>query len=524
MPSDQPDFGSAVRFVNALIKSGITVHRATAPFTVAGKAYPANSLIIKTGQAFRPHVMDMFEPQDHPDDIPYPGATPSRPYDVAGYTLAMQMGVQFDRILDGFDGPFEKLADFAKVPAGSIRGPQQVAGYYFSHKSNDSFIALNRLLAANEDVSWLWDGPMGQGTFYVASKPTTRAILQKAATDLGVSFESAATAPAGLSARLRKLRIGLFDTYGGGMPAGWARLLLENFEFPFDVVYPPVLDAGNLRAKYDVLVFNEAGLLGPGGGGGRGGGGGAGQVGGDVPPPAGGDVTAGRAAGAGAAGGGQGAAGQGGGRGGAAPGQRAAGDDRPPFVDYPEDVTKRRGSVSAATMEHIKKFVEDGGTVIAIGSAAQAAVSIFKLPLSNHLVKADGTAIAGTDYYVPGSVLRVALDPKNPLAHGYGPEADIFFDNSPVWKLDRAVGAPGVDMHSVAWFNSPTPLKSGWAWGQKYLDKGVQIAEASVGQGRVFVFGNDLLFRTQPHGSYKFFFNAMYLSVAPAMKAGAGGN
>ncbi len=77
MPSDQADFGSAVRFVNALIKSGITVFRATAPFTVEGKQYPANSLIVKTAQSFRPHVMDMFEPQDHPDDIPYPGAAPT---------------------------------------------------------------------------------------------------------------------------------------------------------------------------------------------------------------------------------------------------------------------------------------------------------------------------------------------------------------------------------------------------------------------------------------------------------------
>jgi hypothetical protein len=114
------------------------------------------------------------------------------------------------------------------------------------------------------------------------------------------------------------------------------------------------------------------------------------------------------------------------------------------------------------------------------------------------------------------------VDPKNPLAHGYGTEADIFFSNSPVWKLDRAAGAAGVVVHSVAWFSGPEPLRSGWAWGQKFLDKGVQIAEATVGKGRVFVFGNDLLFRTQPHGSYKFFFNGMYLSVAPTLKAGAG--
>jgi hypothetical protein len=113
---------------------------------------------------------------------------------------------------------------------------------------------------------------------------------------------------------------------------------------------------------------------------------------------------------------------------------------------------------------------------------------------------------------VPGSVLRVAVDPKNPLAHGYGSEVDIFFSSSPVWKMDRAAGAPGVNLRPVAWFNSPEPLRSGWAWGQKFLDKGIQMAEATVGKGRVFVFGNDLLFRTQPHGNYRFFFNAMFLA------------
>jgi hypothetical protein len=500
MPSNAPDFGTSVRFVNALIKSGITVHRATASFTVAGKTYPANSLIVKTAQAFRPHVMDMFEPQDHPDDIPYPGAAPLRPYDNAGYTLAYQMGVVFDRILDGFDGPFEKLTDFAKPPAGTIRGGQSPVGYYFSHQSNDSFIAINRLLAANEDVSWLSNGPMGAGTFYVAAKPTTRAILQKAATDLGVSFEGATTAPTGPAARLRKPRIGLFDTYGGGMPSGWTKLLLENFEFPYEVVYPPMLDAGNLRAKYDVLVFNAAGLS--AGGGGRGGGGGGAGAGADAPP----------AGGAGAGGG------RGGGRGAQPPDPN---DDRKkPFVDYPAEVTKNRGNVTAATLAKIQEFVQAGGTVIAIDSAALSAVQLFKLPFKQDpatmQTMADGRQ--NTEYFVPGSVLRVAVDPKNPLAHGYGTEADVFFDNSPVFRPDPAAGAPGVSARAVAWFASPEPLRSGWAWGQKVLDKGIQIVEANVGKGRVLVFGNDLLFRTQPHGNYKFFFNGIYLSVAPEMK------
>jgi hypothetical protein len=510
IPSNQDDFGNATRFVNSLIKSGITVMRTTAPFTVAGKQYPANSYVVKTAQAFRPHVMDMFEPQDHPDDIPYPGAPPTPPYDDAGWTLAFQMGVQFDRILDAFDGPFQKLNDLAKVPAGTIKGGQGVTGYYFTHKADNSFIAINRLLAAGEDVSWLASGPMGTGTFYVAAKPTTLAILQRATADLGISFEAATSAPSGPAAKLRKLRIGLADHVGGGMPTGWTRLIFKEFEFPYledtNDVFPPEINAGNLHAKYDVLVFNNESL---GGGGGRGGGGGGFAAGGDVPPPTGGDVPPGAA---GAQGGGRG----GGGRGGAQAGARAANDDRPAPLPEPEKWAKRRGSLTPEGFAALKQFVQDGGTIIAIGSAANGAIQQFQLPLTNHLVKADGTVIPRNDYFVPGSILRVAVDPNNPLAHGYGDQLDIFFSNNPVWNLGQST--PGSVIHSVAWFPNDAPLRSGWAWGQKYLDKGIEMAEATVGKGRVILFGNDLLFRSEPHGSFRFFFNGLYLSVAEGLK------
>ena len=76
---------------------------------MAGKSYPAGSYVVKTAQAFRPHILDMFEPQDHPNDFRYPGGPPIPPYDITGWTLAYQMGVKFDRILDGFDGPFQKV-------------------------------------------------------------------------------------------------------------------------------------------------------------------------------------------------------------------------------------------------------------------------------------------------------------------------------------------------------------------------------------------------------------------------------
>jgi zinc carboxypeptidase len=470
LPADQPDFPTATKFVNTLIKTGVTVHRATAPFTVAGKSYPPNSYVVKAAQAFRPHVLDMFEPQDHPDDIPYPGGPPIRPYDNAGWTLAYQMGVKFDRVLEGFDGPFEKLNGLQKPPSGTVaEGP--AGPYVLSHATNDAFIAVNRLLNSGRDVRW----QQSRGLFHIVGATTDE--LGKIAADLGVSFEKA---PGGLAMgdaiKLRKLRIALADQYGGSMPSGWTRWLLEQYEFPFEVVFPKALDMGNLASKYDVIIFPSGVGPAPPGAGGRGGRGGGG--------------------------------GQGGGRGG---------------QTIPAELEPMVGAYTVAqTGPHIKKFLEDGGTVLGVGRSAMNLATLMNLPVSNYLVERspDGTTrpIPSEKYYVPGSVLQVAVDSSSPIAHGITNPVDVFFDNSPVFKLDPDATMKGV--RPVAWFNTPRPLRSGWAYGQGYLEGGVQVIDASVGKGKLFLFAPEITFRAQPHGTFKFLFNGIYL----AARAGASGS
>ena len=97
------------------------MHRATREFSAGGKTYPAGSYVVLTDQAFRPHVIDMFEPQDHPDNFAYQGAPPTRPYDNAGWTLAFQMGVEFDRHLEPVTGPFEADPRLESHTAGRAR-------------------------------------------------------------------------------------------------------------------------------------------------------------------------------------------------------------------------------------------------------------------------------------------------------------------------------------------------------------------------------------------------------------------
>ena len=221
--------------------------------------------MVKTAQAFRPHVLDMFEPQDHPNDFAYPGGPPIPPYDIAGWTLAYQMGVKFDRVLDGFDGPFEQIADVvdARRP-GRSPAPRARRVTVVGHRLNDAFIAVNRLLKAGEDVYFVadraWQSQDGTGAMFVPAKRATAAMLQKAGAELGVH-----ASPAHRPAERRDVQAAAaahraVGPYGGSMPSGWMRWILEQFEFPFEVVYPPTLDAGNLNAKYDVLLFPDGGI------------------------------------------------------------------------------------------------------------------------------------------------------------------------------------------------------------------------------------------------------------------------
>jgi len=464
LSADQPDFLTATKFVNALLKAGVAVQRATSAFAVGGKTYPAGSFVVKTAQAFRAHVLDMFEPQDHPDDIPYPGGPPTPPYDNAGWTLAYQMGIKFDRILDGFDGPFEPIA-VASPPPGRITGVADPAGYFVTHQ-NDAFIVVNRLLKAGEDVYWPRDrragaggaGGSGIGAMYIAAKATTRSILQRAASDLGLSFVGVATPPATEALKLRPVRIGLWDRYGGSSPSGWTRWILERYEFPFELTYVQRLDAGNLASRYDVIILTD-------------------------------EATT-----------------------------RSVGE-APAADRVPPEFRPTTGTLSVAkTVPALRQFVEEGGVLIAVGGSTELAIALG-LPVSSALeTRTDkgSQPLSREQFYIPGSVLRVRVDSTTPLGYGFEPDVDVFFDRSPVFKLDADAAAR--DVRRVAWFASASPLRSGWAWGQRYLENGVAVIDAPLGRGRVLLFGPEITFRAQPHGTFKFLFNAIYYGKAVAVR------
>jgi hypothetical protein len=167
------------------------------------------------------------------------------------------------------------------------------------------------------------------------------------------------------------------------------------------------------------------------------------------------------------------------------------------------------------TIPQLKKFAESGGVIIAGGSSTGLA-ELFDLALTPGLTEIgpNGTELPlpREKFYVPGSILQAKVNTASPLAYGVTPLVDMFFENSPVFRL--APDAALKSVQPVAWFEGKSVLRSGWAWGQEHLDGTVGIVEAKVGEGKVFLMGPEVTFRAQPHGTFKFLFNGIYYGTA----------
>jgi hypothetical protein len=397
-------------------------------------------------------VLDMFEPQWHPMDLEYPGGPPKRPYDNAGYTLAFQMGFKFDRVLEALpaDLPLTEIKD-ETITAMKVPADARAKAFVLAAGSNDAFLAVNRLLKANQHVERL-----PNGNFLVTGTPVSSRILGELNRDRGLPTPAAAATDKGTP--LKALRIGLFDQYGNNfIQAGWARWILEHYESPFERVFAPRLNAGDIKKDFDLLIFLGNALPSSSGGGrGQGGGGGGG-----------------------------------GGRGGAG-------------LPIPDEYKGQQGTMTVdTTVPALKAFLEAGGRIVAIGRSSVDLAQHLGLPITNQVA-----GLSPTKYYIPGSVLQVAVDTTQPAAAGAHPLTDVFFDNSPVLKLGPEAAAKGVK--KIAWYAAAEPLRSGWAIGQEYLKDGVAMASARVGLGMAYFYAPEMTFRAQPEGTFKFIFNTFY--------------
>ncbi|MBL8222794.1 MAG: hypothetical protein JNL62_26375 [Bryobacterales bacterium] len=219
VPMDQSDKHTAMEMVRRLEMSGVVVQRAKAAFQAGGTTYPAGTLVMPAGQPFRPYLVDLMEPQKYPEIKTGQSGPTKRPYDVAGWTLPMMMGVQVDRIEERFDAPLDSDPDL-RLPAPSL-----------DRRDNSSFLATIDLLQQGVKVRWGADGTI------LAEGKTPAGEFQKGVYEL------------------RPPRVALYEPYSANMDTGWTQWVLDNFRVPYTVVRNADFRNGSLRAKFDTIIL-----------------------------------------------------------------------------------------------------------------------------------------------------------------------------------------------------------------------------------------------------------------------------
>jgi len=450
---DQWDRGEAVELVNVLRRGGLEVHRATEAFTADGGRYPSGTYIVYAGQAFRPYAVDLLERQVYPDMRQYPGGPPRAPYDVSGWTLPIQMGVRVVRIERPFEARTEPV-DAATVRPGRVEGGPGVA-YLLSHRPNATVLAVNLLLRAGERVSWAGgDFELG-GVAYDAGTIVIRDAGRRTRERIEALARELGLDITSIRAEpgvpLHPLRLPRVGLY-----KSWVANVDEGWtrwlleRYEFDL---DTLDDARIRRE-DLTRYDAIVL----------------------PDQSAGEILNGH----------------------------APGTMPPRYV----------GGLGVEGAAALKRYVERGGTLVALDGASDFVIRQFGLPLRN--------AVAGVperEFFIPGSLLRIEVNTRHPVAYGMPAEAAAYFVRSrafdpiePARNDDPRAEASRVEV--IARYPDGERVLSGWALGERrHLAGKAAAVRVRVGRGDAVLIGFRPQFRAQPRGTFKLLFNALHAAT-----------
>ncbi|MBA3438512.1 MAG: peptidase M14 [Pyrinomonadaceae bacterium] len=168
---------------------------------------------------------------------------------------------------------------------------------------------------------------------------------------------------------------------------------------------------------------------------------------------------------------------------------------------YPQEFA---GGITARGVENLRRFVEAGGTLICFDASSELAIKSFNLPLRNVL-----EGVKSSEFYCPGSILRVDVDEAHPLARGLVRATDVYFINSTAFEVTDEKR-----VRVVARYADREVLRSGWLLGEQFIAGKAALVEVPMGGGRVILFGFRPQHRGQTWGTFPFIFNAIASSSA----------
>jgi hypothetical protein len=449
----QWDPTAAARLVRVLRIGAVEVQRATADFKAGDKTYPKGSFVVLMAQPFRAYAKDLLETQRYPERREGANGPPLRPYDITGWTLPAQMGIEGVWI----DKPFEAALESVNGPAvspGSVSGTGGVL--VASPRSSDAFVLANRTLKAGGEVRRAKAAFNAGGHDFPAGafilKGLDRGVAEAVARERGLDVVAVESLPSADTVVVKAPRIGVYQSWVPNIDEGWTRWILEQYEFPYRTLRDADLRKGGLGEGLDVIVLPDAPAK---------------------------SILEGNAAGT-----------------------------------VPPEFTGGIGLGGAAALE---QFTREGGTLVALDSAADLPIDLFGLGVRNVL-----KGVSNQEYFAPGGLLRISYDTSQPLAWGMPKDGVVFVENGPAFEPARPRDDEGEEEPALAPTGHPEPkmaahfadkdvLYSGWLLGESKIAKKASLVDAPFGKGRVVLFGFRPQFRGQPHATFKVLFNALML-------------
>jgi hypothetical protein len=166
----------------------------------------------------------------------------------------------------------------------------------------------------------------------------------------------------------------------------------------------------------------------------------------------------------------------------------------------PEEYT---GGIGKEGVKNLRKFVEDGGTLIFLNRASNFAIKNLGLP-----VRDVTEGLARKDFYIPGSILRTEINTTHPIAKGMPAESIAWFEDSPVFEI---MMSDDTNVQIIAGYpkNPKDVLLSGWALGAEKIAGKAALVSISIGKGKVVLFGFRPQYRGQSLATFPLFFNAI---------------
>jgi hypothetical protein len=257
VPASQRDPLTAVKMINILRNGAVEVWRAREGFEADGRRYGAGSYVVLMEQPYRAYAKTLLERQDYPARRTVPGRPIERPYDVAGWTLPLQMGVETVTVERPFYFDREAVAKATPPP---VTADTRGAALVLPPEINDTFIAVNRIVKDGGAVMRVV-APVKAGTADIPAGAFLTPLTAKSARALehvralGIPTTTIEALPAGSTAPVKAPRIALYKPWTANIDEGWTRWLLEQFEFAFTSLPDADVRAGALGSRFDVIVL-----------------------------------------------------------------------------------------------------------------------------------------------------------------------------------------------------------------------------------------------------------------------------